>query len=317
MALDYVTKDNGDPILRINREAISIKSCGAVGDGITDDYQSIMDAHDELPTTGGAIFVPNGTYLHNTAIVFTKKVTLIGEGTGNSAATSSSVLLKGAGITEDGVSLTGFGSIVEKVCFAGEAGNTGDGLVIKIGRVTLRDVAAFDMGADGVRVGTDSGGENNNLWFIENLKSKSNGGSGLTLSEGSGGSADANGGTLLHADLQSNGSHGLEIGNAQLNTFVGVVSQSNTGDGVHFSADAAYNVLIGGDYEACTGDEIFVTAAAVENKIIGGVMNGTIVDNGTRTIIDGLSGDSRNASSTFNDVTINGDLVVTGLINGA
>lgn len=308
-----VVSDNEGSVIdgwvRLDQQGLNLKWFGAIGDGLTDDYDAIMLAHDALPKTGGLIYVPGGKYLHNTAITFTKKIKLIGDGVGDNEAGSTSIFLKGAGISGDGVSLTGLGSTIEGIAFVGENGNSGDGLVVKAGRVSLKNVGAYTMGNDGVRIGTDSGGENCNLWYIENLKSKSNGNDGLAISEGSGGGADSNGGTLVHTDVQSNTRHGIYLGNTQLNTFNGVTSQSNGDDGVHLSADASYNAIFGGDYEGNTGDEIFITSGAVENKIIGGVIGGTIVDNGTRTIIDGLSGTSLNANSQLNIVTVKGLIV--------
>jgi len=41
---------------------------GAVGDGSTDDIEAIMDAIDDMPSTGGILFFPPGTYLVGKAI---------------------------------------------------------------------------------------------------------------------------------------------------------------------------------------------------------------------------------------------------------
>jgi len=43
----------------------SVKSHGAVGDGITDDTAAFQAAHDALPAIGGAIYIPPGDYLFN------------------------------------------------------------------------------------------------------------------------------------------------------------------------------------------------------------------------------------------------------------
>ena len=49
--------DGSDAVIR------DITGKGAVGDGSTDNYDAIMDAIDDLPSTGGVILVPPGTWL--------------------------------------------------------------------------------------------------------------------------------------------------------------------------------------------------------------------------------------------------------------
>ena len=252
------------------RETVSVKDFGAVGDGVADDYDAIMAAHDSLPETGGQIIVPRGSYRHTQKLVFTKRIALVGEGTAHSVLPltgNGSEFLKSSSLNDEGVVLAANGISVEKLAFRGEDGNGGDGVLIRASRVTLRDVAVFKMGRDGVRVGTDAGGENCNLWCIENLRSKSNGRHGLHVSEGPGALADANAGTLIHPDLQSNAGSGLALGGAQLNSIYGGAYQNNAGYGVLFGSSASYNEFVGGDVEANTTGQFRIESGAEGNSI--------------------------------------------------
>ena len=250
------------------RERQSLKDFGCVGDGVTDDYANIMKAHDSLPSSGGEIFVPRGSYLHNTAIVFSKRIRLVGEGTSHQHEVSASEFVKGAGVTGTGVTFTANGAVAESVAFRGLSGNTGDGVCLLAARQVLRDVGVFNMGGDNVRIGVDSPSTYNcNLWYIERLHSKNAGGYGLKISEGAGPLADANGGTAVHLDLQYNGSDGLFTDGAQLNTFIGVNSQNNSGYGVRLGANAKQQVFVGGDWEANTLGQLRLDNGADYNSI--------------------------------------------------
>jgi len=240
---------------------------GAVGDGVTNDAAAIQAAHDSLPAVGGTIMVGRGSFLHSTALTFTKRVRLIGEGVAITNAQSPSEFRKGAGIAGDGFILSGQGTTVEGVAFRGVTGNTGDGVVVKAGRITFRDCAFYAMGTDGLRIGTDAGGENCNLWMLDNCKAKSNGRHGVFISEGSTAPVDASGGTCLHLDAQVNGADGLAFGYSNLNTIIGGAYQQNANYGLRFSANASYNALYGGDYETNTLAQIRLDAGSVGNLI--------------------------------------------------
>uniref|UniRef100_UPI001E4CA50A glycoside hydrolase family 55 protein n=1 Tax=Massilia oculi TaxID=945844 RepID=UPI001E4CA50A len=47
-------------------ETVSVKRFGAVGNGVTDDTAAIQKAIDSLPSTGGRVYVPPGTYMVTT-----------------------------------------------------------------------------------------------------------------------------------------------------------------------------------------------------------------------------------------------------------
>lgn len=62
----------------------NVKAHGAVGDGATNDAPAIQAAHDALPSGGGIIFFPPGTYACTAGLVFTKKVKMVGVGADSS-----------------------------------------------------------------------------------------------------------------------------------------------------------------------------------------------------------------------------------------
>jgi len=261
------------------QDFVSVKRFGAVGDGVADDYAAIMAAHDALPATGGEIRCPRGSYLHNARLVFTKRVRLVGEGASAVNNTSASEFVKGAGVAGTGLELLGMGSAIIAMGFRGLPGNTGDGLHIREGRVTLEDVMVSAMGRDGVRIGNDSGPSNCNLWCVRNLRSKNNGRHGLHISDKVRPTLpDANGGTLTHADLQANGECGLCLGNNALNTYIGVVCQVNGTYGVFSSASSKDNSFYGGDFEVngrvggasvTSFADFFIEAGSIANRIFG------------------------------------------------
>lgn len=260
-------------------QTVSVKDFGAVGDGVTDDYNAIMAAHDSLPSTGGEISVPRGSYLHNTGLVFTKLVRLVGEGANYINAANPSEFVKGASVAGTGLELLGAGSTIVAMGFRGLSGNTGDGVHIREGRVTLEDIMVSAMGRDGIRIGNDAAPSNCNLWCIRNLRSKNNGRHGLNISDKVRPALpDANGGTLTHADLQSNGECGLYLGNNALNTYIGVVCQVNGTYGVFSSSSSRDNSFYGGDFEvngrippstSTSFADFFIEAGSIANRVMG------------------------------------------------
>ena len=261
----------------------SLHDFGAVGDGVTNDAAAIQAAHDSLPAVGGTIMVGRGSFLHSTALTFTKRVRLIGEGVAITNAQSPSEFRKGAGIAGDGFILSGQGTTVEGVAFRGVAGNTGDGVVVKANRITFRDCGFYAMGNDGLRIGTDAGLENVNLWMIDNCKAKSNGRHGVHVSEGATTLPNSNAGTCLHLDAQANGADGLNFGYTALNTIVGGAYQQNVNYGLRLSANSRNNAIYGGDYELNTISQIRIDSGSIDNFISSYTLLFSAVSRGATT----------------------------------
>jgi hypothetical protein len=274
-------------------QTVSVKDFGAIGDGVTDDYIAIVAAINSLPAAGGKLFFPTGAYLHNTKITIAKNVYITGCGNSiQSSTTGPTELIKGAGIAGNGIELTADGITIEHLNYRGAVGNSGDGFVLLGGRQTLRDVSVFTMGQDGIRIGRDGAGGNQNLWCLINIRSKSNGRNGLRIEDKISplAASDCNAGSLLHADIQSNTGDGVYVGNTGLNTFVGLVCQSNGGYGALLDANATFNSFYGGDFEANTLDELRLLAGATRNSFLGISISGTAVDLGSNTSFVGCDG---------------------------
>jgi len=62
----------------INISFFNVKDYGATGNGSTDDRASILSAISAMPSTGGVLFFPAGTYLLSTTITVTKSVSFLG-----------------------------------------------------------------------------------------------------------------------------------------------------------------------------------------------------------------------------------------------
>ena len=62
---------------------INVKNYGATGDGTTDDTAAITSAIAALPTTGGVLFFPAGTYVTSGGFTLARNVTVLGDGMGD------------------------------------------------------------------------------------------------------------------------------------------------------------------------------------------------------------------------------------------
>lgn len=101
------------------RDVVSVKDFGAVGNGVADDTAAIQAAIDSLPTNGGAVYMPPGTYLLQSSIVWPtqKYVSLYGagasgQGNGISHPGASQLIYTGAGTA---IQMIGTGFDVDQV----------------------------------------------------------------------------------------------------------------------------------------------------------------------------------------------------------
>ena len=71
------------------RDFVSVKDFGAVGDGIANDTAAIQAAVAALPSTGGGLYFPAGTYLVSSAITLNKPGVYYGDGWATNIRTNS------------------------------------------------------------------------------------------------------------------------------------------------------------------------------------------------------------------------------------
>lgn len=60
-------------------ESINVKNFGAIGDGITDDYDAVLNAVDQACEEGKVLYFPAGTYYLSRKLVLNKNISVVGE----------------------------------------------------------------------------------------------------------------------------------------------------------------------------------------------------------------------------------------------
>lgn len=69
---------------------IDVRAYGAVGDGVTDDTTAIQNALNAVPSTGGRVFLPFGTYKVSSSLTIGNTTELFGVGTNGSIISTAS-----------------------------------------------------------------------------------------------------------------------------------------------------------------------------------------------------------------------------------
>ena len=158
-------------------QTVSVKDFGAVGDGVTDDYQAFQDAIDALPVSGGTITIPATTsnqWKISQTLNVRKKVHLIGQvayGTGDEKGTQLIFPADVSGIVFNSYNTSlyttvtpnaalpgAYGSVMENIMLFGGSGSTSaDGVVIRC-TMECRNVHARNFKRYGFRIYATIGG---------------------------------------------------------------------------------------------------------------------------------------------------------------
>lgn len=282
---------------------------GAVGNGIVDSKGAIQSAINSLSSNGYVLFHA-GIYSISSTITVSNKVGIVGSGINNVATTSGiSVIKKNSSFSGDGIILPDSSSL-QNISIDGDSGNSGDGIVISGNGVLIRRVTAYNQGRDGIRIGTDAG-TGANSFRLDDVRVKNNGRYGLKIHDGSN---NANAGTITQIEAQNNVSHGLEIGKCMLNNFMGILSENNTGLGIHVTTDAQHNAFWFPHAEGNTGGYITFDAGSTQNSVVG-PQSEFVTDNGTNTVIYTSSSVISSKNISIGDVSseiLNKQLAVVG-----
>lgn len=238
------------------REEPSITDYGAVGDGVTDDTAAIQNALNAHKY----VIVPAGlTPLISSTITVPDRTRLKFKGSvGNlthHGGMSSSYFIKKSTMTTAAIEIEPRASVVGGGLLC-QAGNVGDGVVLKGNSAALKDFITGGAGRDGVRVGTDGVYANTNSTTIDNVRSNDNGRHGFYVHDGvSINAADANAGTMHKCSANYNGGDGIRLGHAFWVSLINCHTEQNTGWGLYLSGannnnypECRWANVIGGDF---------------------------------------------------------------------
>ena len=112
-SVDESLVDALDNVLISNNPFFDVRTYGAVGDGLTDDYVAFVDCYNAAVAFGGGIiFVPSGNYLLGSAFsVTSQKISIMGAGAQASIITSS--IAAGVAITINAGASTFSGTTIQ------------------------------------------------------------------------------------------------------------------------------------------------------------------------------------------------------------
>lgn len=291
----------------------------------TTDVTSVLQAAIDNQFQGGIVFLPPGTYLFSSTLVFSKPIQFRGAGTPSIHVQdpyASTKLLKAASLNGDAIRLTDRGTKLSGFWLDGQVGNGGDGIVIWGAEEGVEDVGVSHMGRDGIRVGTDDNTQSANTWYLNRVWAHSNTRHGFYVHDnaiiGSDGVPNTNAGTGIHLTARANGGDGFRVGYAVANTWIGLTSEVNVGSGVTLDNGARSQTFIGGDFAEVNGSFDFAITAGASNNRLWGVhlSNAHFIDYGTGNIIVGedlnrLGGASMTSLSLGGGTPIIGHLTAT------
>lgn len=281
------------------QEIASIVDFGADPTGASDSSAAIQAAVDSLPSRGGCIFAPFGTYLLGSTISITKSVVITG--VGNSLAgfqqfptlIGPTCFLKKSTLSGDAFNTSGANGYIgfENFHLDAQAGSGGDGIRIGTSNTWVRNVTITNMGQDGIRVCPNVNGDLADVWRLDNVWSKGNGRYGYYIHDDVTVSTyESSGGVATNIMAQSNTSDGIRVGQSSGNAFFGGFSEQNTA--------LALRVISG-----CTGCYFFGIGIQEGNN--GGSSNTQMqIDSGAEDCLFVAMGTSRNVV-TNNGTRIN------------
>jgi polygalacturonase len=301
---------NPTPTITVGPTVINVMNMGATGNGVTDDTAAFQAAINALPSTGGTISVPNGTYMINglTGITMKSNTRLSMQ----SGATLSEIpnssqrswVLKIWNVNN--VEVVGGHIVGDRVQHSGTAGQWGYGLNIEgSSSVYVHDIAISNCFGDGVLVGATGSGSTAVLSTsvtLNRVQSNNNRRQGLTI----GPTTD-----LYVVNSSFTGSNGLAPqagidiepqtqGTVQHVRIENSVLSNNVGNGLEMHENVTDVTLISSTTQNNQGYGVFDDGADGST-----ITNNNLIQNYLFGI--DMAGDTNNVVIENNNITWNGD----------
>jgi polygalacturonase len=266
---------------------VNVRDKGAAGNGTADDTTAVQAAINALPTAGGTVYIPTGTYKLTSALTLRSNLVLIGDGDGPS-------LLHQTAANTDLMAGTALNKItIQGLYLVGTGAGTGSGLNLTKGGndavpyVSMRDVTVESFGHDGVAV------ENPIVSSFDRVLAQTNGRYGFNL-YGQGGGAAGTSSALSACYGNGNVTAGFRLLNIVYATLFGCAADHNpigylidTCQGVNVNGSGAegnstagvritggYGITLAGLWEYDNqGIGIHVTGGAQTTTLIGATDN--------------------------------------------
>jgi len=229
---------------------VNVRGFGAAGDGETDDTAAIQAAIDSLPTEGGTVYVPAGTYLISDAITLRNQLVVLGDGD------KPSVIMQVA-TNKDALTGTSLDRItMQGLYLMGTGAGSGTGIRLlrgvhdNVAYICLRDLTVDSFGQDGVSI------ENAIVSSFDRVVCQSNGRYGIHLWGQTGGAAGTSC-SLTACYGNANGTAGYRIFNM---VYVALNGCAADHDPVGYLIDSCQSVTVNGSgAEGCTTAGVQIT----------------------------------------------------------
>jgi Pectate lyase superfamily protein len=279
---------------------VSVKDFGAVGDGVTDDWNAFKLAHDSFGAVnkGGTIVIPAGVYYLSQTWDISRPLNIIGAGTSQFLTTSGTMLEFAPNI--DGIRVWSSGqtpaspdggsaaktSISHMFLKARPTTTSGCGIHAST-QVFITEVCAENFGSHGFRIEADSvgGSGNANQWSVRDCRANNCKGSGLYVA-----GADANAGNAFGFDGSNNLGWGIYDFSFLGNTYVGCHCNNN-GTGSYKVRGTVNQTLLLGCYVEGAG-----VGRGTEFDVSAMIIGGTLAGAATYPILT-ISGDGSGATA--------------------
>jgi hypothetical protein len=274
----------------ISGASVNVQDFGAVGDGVTDDYQAIRNAIDSLPPLGGTLWFPytdsGGVYYLSETLNISRPIRM----TGQIISSSTSYFYIGTVLkfaaSKTGITFNAYNSAAGELAYGASYsamenigvasfGGSGDfdGILIRAVGIQLKNVWSFSFPRNGVRIYATIGGGgeiegNANLWKIDNMYCALNGSHGLYVA-----GADGNAGLANSVNCSINGGYGIFDESFLGNTYVACHVDNNSLGAYKTTGGVSYNTFIGCYTEPTQGIKS-ISSLVFPTVVFGGTMAG-------------------------------------------